>query len=58
MDNVNKQEEVSQAGADIKKWKGMREDSSGKFVVYVTTTEERVFDDPDTALNYMQSKGV
>lgn len=43
--------------ADVKKWKGMREDpSSGKFVVYITETEEHIFDNITDATNFLTKR--
>lgn len=42
---------------DVKKWKGMREDpSSGKFVVYITETEEHIFDNITDATNFLTKR--
>ena len=42
---------------DVKRWKGMREDpSSGKYVVYITETEEHIFDNPNDAIDYLVRK--
>ena len=39
---------------DVKRWKGMKQDeNSGKYVVYITESTERVFDTPDAAIDYM-----
>lgn len=49
----NKQDEDS----DVKKWKGMKEDpKSGKFIVYITESEEYVFDSAEQAIDFMVSK--
>lgn len=49
----NKQDEDS----DIKKWKGMKEDpKTGKFIVYITESEEFVFDSAEQAIDFMVSK--
>lgn len=42
---------------DVKRWKGMREDpSSGKYIVYITETEEHIFDNPNDAIDYLVRK--
>lgn len=39
-----------------KRWRGVKEDPrSGKFIVYITESSERLFDDIDSAINYMVS---
>lgn len=49
----NKQDEDS----DVKKWKGMKEDpKTGKFIVYITESEEFVFDSAEQAIDFMVSK--
>lgn len=52
--NTNhKQDEDS----DVKKWKGMKEDpKTGKFIVYITESEEFVFDSAEQAIDFMVSK--
>lgn len=51
--NNKKQDEDS----DIKKWKGMKEDpKTGKFIVYITESEEFVFDSAEQAIDFMVSK--
>lgn len=42
---------------DVKRWKGMREDSaSGKYIVYITETEEHIFENPNDAIDYLVRK--
>lgn len=37
-----------------KRWKGIKQDArSGKFIVYITESSERLFDDIDSAVDYM-----
>ena len=37
-----------------KRWKGIKQDSrSGKFIVYITESSEHLFDDIDSAVDYM-----
>lgn len=39
-----------------KRWRGVKEDPrSGKFIVYITESSERLFDDIDSAIEYMVS---
>ena len=56
--NEKPSEETKAKGDDdVKRWKGMREDpSSGKYVVYITETEEHIFDNPDDAINFLVRK--
>lgn len=43
--------------SDVKKWKGMKEDpKTGKFIVYITESEEFVFDSAEQAIDFMVSK--
>lgn len=41
---------------NVKKWKGLREDQSGKFVVYITETEEHIFDNLESAVTFLTKK--
>ena len=53
---INKDETTSEQkeGTEVKRWKGMKEDQdSGKFIVYITESEERVFDDAQSAIDFM-----
>ena len=53
---INKNETTSEQkeGTEVKRWKGMKEDQdSGKFIVYITESEERVFDDAQSAIDFM-----
>lgn len=53
---LNKGETTSEQkeGTEVKRWKGMKEDQdSGKFIVYITESEERVFDDAQSAIDFM-----
>lgn len=53
---INKGETTSEQkeGTEVKRWKGMKEDQdSGKFIVYITESEERVFDDAQSAIDFM-----
>lgn len=53
---LNKNETTSEQkeGTEVKRWKGMKEDQdSGKFIVYITESEERVFDDAQSAIDFM-----
>lgn len=41
-------------GSDVRRWKGLKQDEdTGKFVVYITEQEERVFDTAEEALSFM-----
>lgn len=53
--NEKSSDETKAKGDDnVKRWKGMREDTqTGKFVVYITETEEHVFDTADAAISFM-----
>ena len=49
----------TKAGGDdnVKRWKGMREDpTSGKFIVYITESEEHIFDNADDAIDFLVRK--
>ena len=53
-DNENANLSQKDDGADIRRWKGLKQDEdTGKFVVYITEQEERVFDTPEEALSFM-----
>lgn len=53
-DNENANVSQKDDGADIRRWKGLKQDEdTGKFVVYITEQEERVFDTPEEALSFM-----
>lgn len=41
-----------------KRWKGLKQDAkSGKYIVYITESSERLFDDIDSAVDYMVKAG-
>jgi len=53
----NPQDTAATGDDDVKRWKGMREDpSSGKYIVYITETEEHIFDNPNDAIDYLVRK--
>lgn len=48
------QDTSSTGDDDTKRWKGMREDpATGKYVVYITETEEHIYDNLDDAVSFM-----
>lgn len=51
-------DETKQKGDnEVKRWKGMREDpSTGKYVVYITETEEHIYDNANDAINFLVRK--
>ena len=56
--NEKSPEDTSAVGDDdVKRWKGMREDTTtGKYIVYITETEEHIYDDLDSAMAFMTKK--
>lgn len=46
------------AGKESKRWKGLKQDSSGKYLVYVTDTSERLFEDLDSAVKYLKEAAI
>ena len=46
------------AGKESKRWKGLKQDSSGKYLVYVTDTSERLFEDLDSAVQYLKEAAI
>ncbi len=46
------------AGKESKRWKGLKQDSSGKYLVYVTDTSERLFEDLDEAVRYLKEAAM
>lgn len=46
------------AGKESKRWKGLKMDSSGKYLVYVTDTNERLFEDLDSAVQYLKEAAM
>ena len=55
-DEKNPEDTNAKGDDDVKKWKGLREDQSGKFVVYITETEEHIFDNLEAAVDYLTKK--
>lgn len=52
--NIDTEKPQDNDDGDVKKWKGMKEDpKTGKFIVYITESEEFVFDSPDEAIDFM-----
>lgn len=46
--------EGDKKGDDVKRWKGMKQDEdSGKYIVYVTESTEKIFDNAEEAINFM-----
>lgn len=42
---------------NVKRWKGMREDpTTGKFIVYITETEEHIYDNAEDAIAFLTRK--
>ena len=56
--NEKPSDETKQKGDnEVKRWKGMREDpSTGKYVVYITETEEHIYDNAEDAINFLVRK--
>lgn len=56
--NEKQPQDTKQRGDDgVKRWKGMREDpKTGKYVVYITETEQHIYDNLDDAMNFMVRK--
>ena len=52
--NINDFEKETSKENQSKRWKGLKQDSTGKFLVYVTDTTEKLFDDLDSAVNYLK----
>lgn len=53
----NPQDTAATGDGDVKRWKGMREDpSSGKYIVYITETEEHIFEKPNDAIDFLVRK--
>ena len=48
----------NQAGKEPKRWKGLKQDSSGKYLVYITDTTERLFEDLDEAVKYLKEAAM
>lgn len=46
------------AGKESKRWKGLKQDTSGKYLVYVTDTSERLFEDLDSAVQYLKEAAI
>lgn len=46
------------AGKESKTWKGIKQDSSGKYLVYITNTNERLFDNLDQAVQYLKEAAM
>lgn len=40
--------------SSVKRWRGLKQDNSGKYLVYVTDSSERLFDDLDEAVAYLK----
>lgn len=51
---INDFEKNTSKENESKRWKGLKEDSTGKFLVYVTDTHEKLFDDLDSAVAYLK----
>ena len=52
--DINNFEKNTSKANEPKRWKGLRQDSTGKYLVYVTDTTEKLFDDLDSAVNYLK----
>lgn len=52
--NINDFDKGTSKENQSKRWKGLKQDSTGKFLVYVTDTHEKLFDDLDSAVAYLK----
>lgn len=51
---INDFEKSTSKENEPKRWKGLRQDKSGNYLVYVTDTSERLFSDLDSAVAYLK----
>ena len=51
---INDFEKNTSKENEPKRWKGLRQDKSGNYLVYVTDTSERLFTDLDSAVAYLK----